>query len=212
MKALIFDLDGTLLYTLADLRASLNYALAAKGLPLRSLEQVRGDVGNGVRVLIERSLEAPEQGLVDELLHIFRPHYAQHALDHTEPYDGIMDMLRECRQRGYRSAIVSNKPDAQVKALHQRFFPSLIDIAVGEQLPEVPRKPAPDMVFLALRSLGVSVKEALYVGDSEVDLATAQNAGLPCIGCAWGFRGRERLQEAGCAVIIDPPMQLFEVL
>ena len=212
LAALIFDLDGTLLDTLADLRAALNHALAAKGLPLRTMDQVRHDVGNGVRVLIERSVEGASSQLIDELLGIFRPYYARHASDHTAPYEGILPMLEEVRKRGLRSAIVSNKPDAQVRLLHQRFFPHLIDTAIGEQQPLVRRKPAPDMVLLALRQLGVSPAESIYVGDSEVDVLTAAHAALPCIGCAWGFRGRQSLQRAECHTIIDHPMQLLEQL
>ena len=212
LEALIFDLDGTLLDTLADLRAALNHALNAKGLPLRTLEQVRHDVGNGVRVLIERSVEGASPQLIDELFDIFRPYYAQHASDHTAPYEGILPMLEEVRKRGLRSAIVSNKPDAQVRLLHQRFFDRLIDTAIGEQQPLVRRKPAPDMVNMALRRLGVDRAQAVYVGDSEVDVQTALAAHLPCIACAWGFRGRQLLELAGAHPIIDSPCQLTSCL
>lgn len=212
LPCLIFDLDGTLLDTLDDLRSSLNYALQAKGLPLRTREQVREDVGNGVRVLIERSIAHPTPSAVDELLAIFRPHYAQHASDTTAPYPGILPMLRQVSLRGYRSAIVSNKPDAQVKALHQRFFPRLILTAIGEQLPAVRRKPAPDMVILALQRLQAAPCDAIYIGDSEVDLQTAQNAHIPCISCAWGFRGKALLQSAGARTIIEQPEQLIPLI
>ena len=212
LEAIIFDLDGTLLDTLADLRAALNHALNAKGLPLRTLEQVRHDVGNGVRVLIERSVEGASPQLIDELFDIFRPYYAQHASDHTAPYEGILPMLEEVRKRGLRSAIVSNKPDAQVRLLHQRFFAQLIDTAIGEQQPLVRRKPAPDMVNMALRRLGVDRAQAVYVGDSEVDVQTALAAHLPCIACAWGFRGRQLLEQAGANPIIDSPCQLTSCL
>ena len=212
LAAIIFDLDGTLLDTLADLRAALNHALNAKGLPLRTIDQVRHDVGNGVRVLIERSVEGASPELIDELFDIFRPYYAQHASDHTAPYEGILPMLEEVKKQGIRSAIVSNKPDAQVRFLHQRFFAQLIDTAIGEQQPLVRRKPAPDMVNMALRRLGVDRSQAVYVGDSEVDVQTACAARIPCIACTWGFRGRRLLEQAGADILIDSPAQLINRL
>lgn len=212
LPCLVFDLDGTLLDTLDDLRCSLNHALETLGLPLRTKEQVRHDVGDGVRTLIERSIERPDSQLVDELLARFRPHYAQHALDTTAPYPGILDMLRQAHGQGHRAAIVSNKPDQQVRALHQRFFPTLIQTAIGEQMPAVRRKPAPDMVHIALQRLHTTPDNALYIGDSEVDLQTAQNAGMDCIACAWGFRGERLLRKAGAQDIIQQPAELLERL
>lgn len=210
--AILFDLDGTLLNTLSDLRNSLNYALAAHHLPTRTLSQVRHDVGNGVRVLVERSItDAPDE-LVDSVLSTFRPYYAQHALDTTLPYPGILDMLSRLRSRGTQTAIVSNKPDAQVRALHERFFPDLIDTAIGEQQPLVQRKPAPDMVNIAMLRLHALPAKTVYVGDSEVDLQTAANARIPCIACTWGFRTRGKLLHAGATTLIDSPEQLDDIL
>lgn len=212
MKAPIFDLDGTLLDTLSDLRASTNAALARFGMPPRTREEVRQFVGNGVAMLIQRAVPAgtsPE--VTGEVLDTFRRHYLLHSLDTTRPYDGILPMLAECRSLGLPAAIVSNKLDAAVQQLARHFFPGLVATAVGEQ-PAVRRKPAPDMVLTALRRLGLTPGEAVYVGDSETDILTARHAGLPCVSVTWGFRTRHQLLQAGAATLIDRPAQLFQHL
>lgn len=213
MKNVIFDLDGTLLYTLADLHAATCAALAEFGMPPRSLEEVRRFVGNGVAVLISRAVpEGTDEATTGEVLSAFRSYYLSHSLDTTRPYPGILAMLEECRRRGIRTAIVSNKLDAAVQQLSAHFFPGLIDAAVGEQQPRVRRKPFPDMVNLALQRLSLTPAEAIYVGDSETDILTAQAAQLPCVSVSWGFRSQEELRTAGATTIIDRPDQLFDLL
>lgn len=225
---LIFDLDGTLLDTLEDLWASVNHALALYSLPLRSKCEVRSFLGNGARVLIHRSLAAPngacslsdnshEENFVspeleEKVFAAFRQYYFQHNQDLTRPYPGIMEMLRQCKERGYKTAIVSNKPDAAVQQLHQRFFADVIDVAFGERQPAIRRKPAPDMVLLAIETLQATKDQTLYVGDSEVDIATARNAGLPCVCVDWGFRDRHFLEEQGATRIIHLPNEIVTSL
>ena len=209
MKTFIFDLDGTLLDTLEDLWASVNHALAQFSLPLRSMCEVRQFLGNGARYLVAKSVGPSHESLSDEVYAAFRTYYLQHNQDRTRPYPGILDLLRQCKERGCHTAIVSNKPDAAVQQLHQRFFADVIDVAIGEQQPAVRRKPAPDMVLLALEKLPATPDEAIYIGDSEVDLATARNAGLPCISVDWGFRDRQFLEQHGATRIIHLPDEIL---
>lgn len=211
-KAVLFDLDGTLLNTLEDLADSVNAALATMGYAPRSLEEVRTFVGNGVRLLIRRALppEADEQA-VEQCLARFRDHYS-HNMDHkTSPYTGIEALLEMLKRRGVRLAVVSNKYDAAVKQLCLSHFAPWVEAAIGER-PGVEKKPAPDGALTALRELGVSSEGAVYVGDSDVDIATAHNAGLPCISVSWGFRSRQSLVEAGALRIADTPAQLAQML
>jgi len=212
IKALIFDLDGTLLNTLDDLRNSTNYALALHGYPTRSLDEVRQMVGNGVGKLIER---ATPDGISDDdlkqTLADFRRHYQVHAQDQTRPYDGILPMLRQCKDAGLLTAIVSNKPDEAVQLLAEHFFSGLIDAAVGETS-GMPRKPAPDMVEKALRLLCATKQEAVYIGDSDTDFQTARNAQLPCVSVLWGFRTRQALEAEGASCFIDSPEQLLPLI
>ena len=206
----IFDLDGTLLNTLEDLSNSVNYALAANQLPIRSTEDIRRALGNGIQVLIEKSV--PQQtnpAIVEKVLTTFRAYYLKHSMDHTAPYDGIIDLLKILKQRKIHTAIVSNKLDPAVQELYQRFFSEYIDIAIGEQQPIVRRKPYPDMVNLALHKLETTTEEAIYIGDSEVDLQTATNTGIDCVSVSWGFRSRTFLEDLGATNIIDTPMQLL---
>lgn len=190
----IFDLDGTLLDTLEDLADSVNYALRNHGLPERNVNEVRGFLGNGIRCLMRSSVG---DNLSDEafepVFQSFRTHYVAHCLDTTRPYPGIMALLEELHHRGVKMAIVSNKLDPAVKELNERFFSQYITSAVGESA-TVRRKPNPDAVLTALRELGSTSDHALYVGDSEVDLATAQNAGLSCVLVLWGFRDESFLR------------------
>lgn len=184
----IFDLDGTLLDTLEDLADSVNYALRRHGLPERSVKEVRHFLGNGIRYLMRSSVgEGVSDEAFEPVFQSFRTHYVAHCLDTTRPYPGIMALLEELHRRGVKMAIVSNKLDPAVKELNERFFSQYITSAVGESA-TVRRKPNPDAVLTALRELGSTSDRALYVGDSEVDLATAQNAGLSCVLVLWGFR------------------------
>lgn len=207
----IFDLDGTLLDTLGDLAASVNYAMSTHHLPEHSVDEVRMMVGNGVRKLMERAIpDGAANPCFDETFATFRHHYMEHQLDTTRPYDGIIETLQELKRRGCRTAVVSNKFDAATKSLCNHFFSGLVDVAIGEnEAAGIHKKPAPDTVFEAIRLLGVSREEAVYVGDSDVDIATAQASGIPCISVLWGFRNREFLIAHGATKLIGSPTELL---
>lgn len=189
MTAVIFDLDGTLLDTLGDLADATNAALNAFGYPRRSLEEIRQFVGNGAARLLE--LAVPEGADSEPVLAYFREYYDAHCRVKTGPYPGILDALKQIAME-YPVAIVSNKPDSAVKALCADYFPGIF--ALGEH-PGCPRKPAADMVRKAMAAIGAA--DCLYVGDSEVDVETAKNAGVPCLSVLWGFRDRATLEQAG---------------
>ena len=208
----IFDLDGTLLNTLEDLADSTNYAMRAFGLKERSINEVRNFVGNGVDVLIERAVEGAipkEQEL--ECLDVFKQHYSKNMDNKTKPYDGIMDVIKELLRRGYHIAIVSNKFDAAVKGLNVDYFEGLFPVAIGAS-DTVAKKPAPDSVIKALQELHSDKERAVYVGDSDVDIMTARNSGLPCISVTWGFRDEELQRSMGTDYIIHKPEELLDVL
>ena len=189
----IFDLDGTLLDTLCDLAASTNYALRQYGMPEHSIDSVRTFVGNGVGKLIERAVpEGIGNTQYESVLATFRKHYMDHSLDTTKPYPGIEDMLKELRSKGCRVAVVSNKFYDATRSLCRHFFPDTVEVAIGERQ-DIRRKPAPDTVIEAMRQLGIDRKDTVYVGDSEVDIATARNSSIPCISVLWGFRDKEFL-------------------
>ena len=206
----IFDLDGTLLNTLDDLAASVNYALRTHGMPERTLDEVRSFVGNGVRLLMERAIpEGADNPRFEDTFATFRAYYMEHSLDTTRPYDGIPEMIHALKQRGCRLAVVSNKFYAATQELIRHFFPE-ITVAIGEHEAEgIRKKPAPDTVFEALRQLGVGKEKAVYVGDSDVDLQTARNSGLPCISVLWGFRNRDFLLAHGATTFISRPEKLL---
>ena len=208
-KAIIFDLDGTLTDTLEDLFISVNYALRSCGLPERSLDEVRRFVGNGVRKLIERAVpEDTGLTMLEKCFDTFRAHYVIHCQDHTCLYPGVATLLMSLHAKGYRMAVVSNKLQSGVNELARTFFHGVIDVAIGEQQ-GIPRKPAPDMVEAALGQLGVTKDEAIYVGDSDVDLQTAANAGLPCISVLWGFRTRDFLVAHGATTFAETPQDVL---
>ena len=207
-KAVLFDMDGTLLDTLADMAAAVNHILSVHGYPLRTVEEVRAFVGNGARKLMERALLPDVTGdAFEALLEEYRQWYEAHACVKTAPYPGVPAVLAALHRAGVRCAVVSNKPDGATRELAARFFPGLP--AFGQQ-DGIPAKPAPDMVYHALAELGVEASAAAYVGDSEVDVALARNAGLPLIAVSWGFRGREALEEAGAALVVDDAATLLE--
>lgn len=211
-KSVIFDLDGTLLYTLEDLKEATNAALRAKGMPECTLDQVRRYVGNGVRMLMVRAVpDGDKNPLFEETFAEFKKYYGEHCLDHTSPYPDIMHMLTELKARGVRTAIVSNKLDSAVKELDERFFDGFMTTAIGE-MEGVAKKPSPDMVNLAMKKLQTNTKEAVYVGDSEVDIQTAGNAGLPCISVTWGFRDVEFLRKNGAKTLIQRPLELLYLI
>lgn len=210
-KLVIFDMDGTILNTLDDLKDTLNYALEQYHFPARTLEETRAFVGNGIHKLIERAVpEGTDAQTVENVFGTFLEYYQIHCMDRTRPYPGIVSLLQSLKEAGLRTAVVSNKADAAVQELCERFFPGLFDFAVGEH-EGVQKKPAPDMVQLALRALGTQEPDAVYVGDSDVDIATAKNSGLDSIIVTWGFRDREFLESQGADVFADTPEEVREL-
>ena len=209
---LIFDLDGTILDTLEDLKESTNYALDFHGFPQRTLDEVRRFVGNGIGKLIERAVPAgtPDKETA-RVLATFKRHYGEHCADHTKPYEKIPEFLKAVRERGCQTAVVSNKADFAVQELCEQYFPGMFDFVVGER-EGIRRKPCPDSVNEVLRTLGKTTDEAVYVGDSDVDVETAKNAGMPVIGVSWGFRGREFLEAHGAEWIADEPEDLWKFI
>lgn len=207
-KAVIFDLDGTLLNTLDDLAASVNYALDKFGFPKRTVDKIRSFVGNGVIKLMQRATpDDIDEITFEKCFGCFREHYLEHMQDNTRPYDGVTAMLERLKAQGIKTAVVSNKLHSGVVKLCEEFFGDNISCAFGVEIEEE-RKPSPLNVFKALTKLNVTKSEAVYVGDSEVDVQTATNAGLECIGVTWGFRDREELIQAGAKYIIDIPSEL----
>ena len=205
----IFDLDGTLLNTLGDLAASVNYALHRYSMPEHTLEDIRWFVGNGVKKLMERSVpDGMANPRFEEVFKTFSEHYMEHSLDTTKPYPGIPDMLNGLKCRGKKIAVVSNKFYTATQELCRHFFGDYVDVAIGER-ENIRRKPAPDTVIEAMRLLGVSSDNAVYIGDSDVDVATAANSGLPCISVLWGFRDRAFLEEHGASVFISEPCEIL---
>ncbi len=211
-EAVIFDLDGTLLDTLGDLTDSVNMALEKYGLPLRSMDEVRGFVGNGLRNLMTQAVEEGEaHPRFEELFEFFRTYYKNNCNHKTAPYEGVLELMKELKARGIKMAIVSNKIDAGVKELNEKFFAEYIDIAIGER-EGIRRKPAPDSLNEVLRVLGIEKEHAIYVGDSDVDIQTADYADVRCVSVSWGFRDEAFLMEHGAGVIIERPLELLEYL
>ncbi|MBQ6993479.1 MAG: HAD-IA family hydrolase [Lachnospiraceae bacterium] len=211
-KTVIFDLDGTLLDTLEDLTDAVNYALEAYKMPLRTIEEVRNFVGNGVRKLMLQAVPDGEKNpSFEEIFSLFKEYYGEHCNDKTGPYKGILELMEELRKQGYVMGIVSNKIDSAVKELNSMYFADYIQVAIGEK-EGVQRKPAPDTVFAALQELDMEKETAIYIGDSEVDLATARNAGIPCISVLWGFREREFLEECGADMFAETPKDVSDFL
>lgn len=213
-KTAIFDLDGTLLYTLEDLKNSVNYALLQYSCPPRTLEEVRKFVGNGVRLLMERAMpQGSANPNFEECLSCFKSHYAKNMYNKTAPFDGINEMLDILKSRGYKIAVVSNKFDTAVKELCQKYFDNRVEVAIGEnEAAGIHKKPAPDSVFRAMELLNSDKNLTYYIGDSEVDIQTAKNSGLQCISVSWGYKDREFLLLHDAQVIIDSPGQILEYL
>ena len=208
----VFDMDGTILYTLDDLTDALNVGLKKLGFPLRTVDEVRTMVGNGMRKLIERGVPAgTDKADTDAVFAAFTEYYSAHCADKTRPYDGIVDLLIALRERGVKTAVVSNKSDAGVKALVGRCFAGLFDVSVGER-PGLSRKPAPDGVDAALKELGADKADAVYIGDSEVDYQTAVNASLPCISVTWGFRDRDFVASFGADTFANTPADVLRLM
>ncbi|MBQ8208478.1 MAG: HAD family hydrolase [Clostridia bacterium] len=210
-SAVIWDMDGTILNTLEDLCDSVNYVLRKNGYEERTLEETRCSVGNGVRRLMELSVPNGENDpRFEELFADFKEHYAVNCRTKTRPYDGIDAVLDALKAKGIKMAVVSNKLDSAVCALARDFYPQM-DFALGE-IAGLKRKPAPDMVEKALAELGVSKNEAVYIGDSEVDVLTAKNSGLDCISVLWGFRTKEELLPHGASVFAKEPYELISLV
>ena len=211
-KAIIFDLDGTLLDTLTDLAEGTNYALRVNGFPERTPDAIRRFVGNGARKLIERAVPDRQlEAALEKVRQDFDIYYKVHCKDHTGPYPGIMEMLQELVQQGYSLGVVSNKPDFAVQELIPEYFPGIFTSVSGERQ-GVAKKPAPDLIREAMKNLQADSSNAVYVGDSEVDLEAAVNAGIPCISVAWGFKGKKFLEEQQAEMIIEKPSEILKYL
>ena len=209
-KAALFDLDGTVLDTLEDLTDATNAALALHGYAPHSIEAVRSFVGNGIGNLIRRALpEGTNEAEIHTVLGDFKKYYAEHCADKTKPYEGVLEMLCTLRAAGIKTAVISNKADFAVKALAERYFKGLFDIAIGER-EGVARKPAPDSVYEVMRDLGVTSSECVYIGDSDVDVLTAKNASMDGIFVTWGFRSEACLRDAGATELVDAVQALTE--
>jgi phosphoglycolate phosphatase len=209
----IFDLDGTLLNTLTDLTAAVNHAMNVCGMPPHTHDQVRQFLGNGMAALITLAVPNGRQNpCFEQAQQAFRSYYLEHQFDHTGPYEGIPQVLAMLRKRGRHLAVVSNKFHAATSELCRHYFPDTIEVAIGEHEAEgIRRKPAPDTVIEAMRQLGVDKERAVYVGDSDVDILTARNAGLPCISVLWGFRDRQFLQQHGATLMAERPEDLLRM-
>jgi phosphoglycolate phosphatase len=211
-QTVVFDLDGTLLDTLEDLYRAANAALESHSLPRRSRDEVRMFVGNGVELLIRRAVPAgTDEETTLAVLADFKATYAAICEDHTKPYDGILAVLAALREKGIRVAVVSNKFDAATKQLCAKYFGELVEVAIGERT-GVRKKPAPDTVYEALKELGVTAEGAVYIGDSDVDIQTAENCGMPCISVTWGLRDKEFLLQSGAEILVDAPKDLLGVI
>ena len=212
IDTIIFDLDGTLLNTLDDLAHSVNHAMRQMGFPNRTLPEVRSFLGNGVRNLMQQAVpEGTDEAAFEQAFTLFRAHYMEHCMDSTKPYDGIMGVLKELHGLGRKLGIVSNKMQDAVTELNEKFFSQYVSVAIGESA-TVRRKPSPDSVLLAMERLDARSDRTAYVGDSEVDILTARNAGLPCVSVLWGFRDREFLLEKGATCVVDAPCKLPDAL
>ena len=209
---IIFDLDGTLLNTLADLAAATNHALAEHKLPQRTTDEVRLFVGNGIRKLIERAVPADTPAeLQEEVFDSFNKYYKKHCADSTRPYDGVPQLLQQLRAAGCRTAIVSNKADYGVQALAKQYFDGQLDAACGERA-GIAKKPAPDMLLAIMQQLKADAESTIYIGDSDTDIATAINAGVACIGACWGFRGCAFLEAHGAKLLAENVGDIWELI
>lgn len=211
-QLVVFDLDGTILDTLEDLADSLNYALEKFGYPKRTLQEVRRFVGNGLLSLVCRALpKETDENVAQEVLFELKAHYKIHCADKTKPYAGIMEVLSDLKETGVKLAVVSNKADYAVQILCEQYFPGIFDLAVGER-DGVKKKPAPDAVYAVLEALQIKKEQAVYVGDSEVDIFTAKNVGMSSILVDWGFRDAGFLKEQGAEILISTMEALKEHL
>lgn len=213
-KAVIFDLDGTLLNTLEDLTDSTNFALSKFDFAQKTIDQIRHYVGNGVQKLIERAIpEGSNNPNFEKCLNLFKEHYEENMFNKTAPYDGIIAMLKKIKSHKIKTAVVSNKFDNAVKGLCEKYFDGLIDFCAGEnELQGIRKKPAPDTVLKALNEFGIKSDDAIYIGDSEVDIQTAKYADIECISVLWGFKDKEFLLDNGAQILISTPDEIFKYL
>lgn len=213
-KIVIFDMDGTLLNTLEDLMISTNYALSQFNYTTHTIEEVRFFVGNGVAKLIELAIpNGLNNSNYEKCLEIFKEHYEKNMCNHTTIYNGILELLKHLKEKNIKTAVVSNKFDLAVKELSRKYFRDLIDIAIGEnEKAGIKKKPAPDTVFEVLNLMNLKPEEAIYIGDSDVDIMTAKNSNLPCISVTWGFRDREFLIKNKAEIIIDKPEDILQYI
>lgn len=212
IQTIIFDLDGTLLNTLNDLHACFNRAIAKYGYPERSLEEIKSFVGNGINKAIERALpyKIDEQEF-SEIVNCFRNDYKEHMFELTQPYNGIIEMLKELKSKNYKIGVVSNKYDIAVKNLCKHYFSEYIDIAIGESK-EIQKKPSVDGIYKAIEELNSSIENTIYIGDSDVDILTAKNANVPCISVLWGFRDKEFLIKHNGKNFAEEPKDIIKII
>lgn len=211
-KAVIFDMDGTILNTLEDLKNATNYSLRQFNMPERTLEEVRMFVGNGIRKLVERAVPAGTSAeKIDEILDVFLKYYEVHSADNTSSYPGIHELVEKLKAAGIKTAVSTNKADAPAQELGKEYFNGIFDLIVGQR-DGLRTKPAPDSVNEILKILNIQKKDAVYVGDSDVDVQTAANSGLDFIGVSWGFRGRKFLQEKGAKNIVDSADEILDLV
>ena len=209
-KAVIFDLDGTILDTLDDLADSVNFALQKHGLPVRENAEIRSFLGNGMVNLVKLSAGDKAENIAG-ILADFKEYYAKHSADKTKPYDGVLETISALKEQGVKTAVLSNKGDFAMQPLVKRYFGGLIERAQGEnEAAGVLRKPNPDGVYKIMKELGVTEKETVFVGDSEVDILTAKNAGVDCVAVTWGFRDEKDLIENGAEKRISKPSELLD--
>ena len=214
VKAVVFDLDGTLLDTLEDLANACNYALKSCGFKEHNVKDYTRFVGNGRYKLIERIIpdkHKEDKEVIDKVLRLFDEYYEEHMVDMTKPYDGIMKMIEELKEKNIKIAVVSNKPHEFAGEVVRRYFGDAFEITYGQR-PNHPTKPDPKTIYEVMELLNVEKNECIYVGDSDVDVNTAKNAGVKSVGVSWGFRGEGELREAGADYIIKNPIELMELL
>lgn len=210
---IIFDLDGTLLDTLDDLTDAVNAVLDTCGLKRRTREEVRAFVGNGIAKLMERAVGEEGRAFSEKALAVFQEYYAAHCADKTAPYDGVLELLRELQRRGVKTAVLSNKADFAVKSLAVTYFDGLLMTAVGEnEAAGIRKKPAPDALFAVMEQLAMTAENTAYVGDSEVDIQTAKNAGVDCICVTWGFREQAFMEREGGQIFVSSPAEILQFI
>lgn len=210
-SAYIFDLDGTILDTLLDLANAVNFAMRSMGFPERTVQEVRSFIGNGIKVLIKRSVpsDTSEDDYV-KALEIFTKYYLEHIADYTKPYDGITDVINNLRREGCKVAVVSNKAHVAAQAVVKDFFGDIFDMVVGK-MDDFPSKPEPDSLLYTMKALGCKAEECIYIGDSDVDVMTAHNAGIECIGVTWGNRDEDVLVASGAQYIAHTPKDILSI-